>query len=223
VACVERNTFEWRLPSLNEFHTLAVKGFIYSIDGSATPHPTAASKKCKDQWPPVSNLLEGLIATALPNGGLVTWSKHPVLAFGDRDWCAHGFPTIAGYTTVLLDIDGVATTVSNVHMYPEFGSLFFTAEHIRNYQFGELQNYLKIMSKVLEVCERVSCMCCATHASNWRQQRTCLIATRNCEGYFMDSPFRYEVSPRQLFFGLGASSVHVLLPQLDSLPFLLGA
>lgn len=100
---------------------LVAKGFTRSLDGSNVPHPDKDSPQCRSQWPP-SSFLDDAAEFFFPNGGLVVWSKYPILAYQDRDWCSHGFPTISGFVSVLLNVENVPVSVTNVHMFPQVGT-----------------------------------------------------------------------------------------------------
>ena len=121
---------------------LAARGFTHT---TGAPAPTATDPKCSNPPGPLFgaatiDVISSL--TGLDSGGLVLWSKHPILATVPHQWCAHNLPAPAGYLSTLLDVNGVATLVIDVHLFPEF-DLGIDAAEVRTYQFSELSSFAK--------------------------------------------------------------------------------
>lgn len=116
---------------------LARRGFRYF---TREPAPTAADPICQD--PILWNQNDKEIAagvTGLQSGGLVTWSRYPIMDHLAQNWCNHLFPTPSGYLLTLLDVGGGrVAAVFNLHMTPEYDTALLYTKDIRTFQFGEV-------------------------------------------------------------------------------------
>ena len=68
--------------------------------------------------------------------GCRTWSRYPIVETHAQNWCVHVFVTPSGYQTSLLDVDGRAVVVVNLHAMPQF-DFGPNPEDIRTYQLTE--------------------------------------------------------------------------------------
>uniref|UniRef100_A0A7S4RC95 EGF-like domain-containing protein n=2 Tax=Ditylum brightwellii TaxID=49249 RepID=A0A7S4RC95_9STRA len=121
------------------------RGFKYN---TGDPSPTPSDIICDD--PLLFDIDDKQIGSALSgleSGGLVTWSRYPIIDTHAQNWCAHSLPVPAGYLLTLLDVAGRAITVINLHAMAEFDfGLEDSAEDVRTYQFGELSGLAKTVS-----------------------------------------------------------------------------
>jgi len=127
---------------------LAQQGFKHT---TGAPAPTASDPKCTNPPGPLpsADWIEFVSAlSGLESGGLVLWSKHPILATVPHQWCAQNLPAPAGYLSALLDVNGVATLVIDVHLFPEF-KFGIDAAEVRTYQFSELSAFAKAAEAAL--------------------------------------------------------------------------
>jgi len=117
------------------------RGFVYT---SGAPSPVAADAQCSD--PPgflFDQTGKGLVSklTGLESGGLITFSKHPIVKTVKHNWCAHTLPAPAGYLLTLLDVgQSRQVAVFNLHMMPEYTIAGIKAEDVRAYQFSEVSS-----------------------------------------------------------------------------------
>uniref|UniRef100_A0A7S2IEL5 EGF-like domain-containing protein n=1 Tax=Helicotheca tamesis TaxID=374047 RepID=A0A7S2IEL5_9STRA len=122
------------------------RGFQYT---TGDPAPTADDSICSDPLVFDSDDKDaGSSISGLNSGGLVTWSKFPIVGTHAQNWCAHTFPLPAGYLSTLLDVgNGRAIAVINLHAMPEY-DLQIEAEDVRAYQFGELSGFAGELSNL---------------------------------------------------------------------------
>jgi hypothetical protein len=119
---------------------LASRGFTHT---TGAPAPTVSDPHCVDPPGPLYDIDDKKAFSALSglkSGGLVTFSKHPIKATARQNWCVHNLPAPAGYLSTLLDVDGTAALVVNVHLFPEY-DFGIDAHEIRTYQFSELSAF----------------------------------------------------------------------------------
>ena len=131
---------------------MAARGF-FEVFG---PYPDASSARCRAPFywgaphDEPANIRDGARHLAGDNGGLVMWSKHPVLAFSSFGWCVNGWPTYHGYSAALVNMNGRFVVIFNLHTQAEFDFVAYqgllptlpdiSAEHVRMYQFSEIAN-----------------------------------------------------------------------------------
>jgi len=121
---------------------LAARGLVHT---NGRPAPRANDNICKDP------LRLGTDFPGIDNGGLVTWSRYPILGSHKQNWCAHSFPVPAGYMVSFLDLGyGRFAAVMNLHAMPEYDVIIpESAEGIRSYQFGEISGFASELSESL--------------------------------------------------------------------------
>ena len=127
---------------------LSSRGFTHT---TGAPAPTASDPHCANPPGPFFSLTAKKAFSALSglqSGGLVTFSKHPIVKSARQNWCAHNLPAPAGYLSTLLDVGGVATLVVNVHLFPEY-DFGIQAADVRTYQFSELSAYANAATAML--------------------------------------------------------------------------
>ncbi|CAB9498118.1 expressed unknown protein [Seminavis robusta] len=126
---------------------LSNRGLIHT---TGEPSPRAGDRICRSPIVFHGNVkdIAGYI-TGLDNGGLVTWSRYPILETLMQNWCGHNLPTPAGYLLTLLDVgEGRVAAIFNLHAMPNYDfGIPGSAETIRTYQFGEVSG---LADKLLE-------------------------------------------------------------------------
>lgn len=130
---------------------LEKRGFVFN---TGAPGPVSGDPHCAD--PP------GLLFTSwqkdlasslsgLDSGGLVTFSKHPIVKTAQQNWCAHNLPAPSGYQLTLLDVgENRRVAMFNLHMMPSYDYLGINAEDVRAYQFSEVSSLASNLSAELE-------------------------------------------------------------------------
>lgn len=129
---------------------LEKRGFVFN---TGAPAPVPGDAQCADPPGLLFNSWQKDLAsslTLLESGGLVTFSKYPIVTTVQQNWCAHNLPAPAGYLLTLLDVgENRRAAVFNLHMMPEFDFFGISAEDVRAYQFTEVSTLADNLSAEL--------------------------------------------------------------------------
>ena len=118
---------------------LEKRGFVFN---TGAPGPVVGDPQCADPPGLLFTSWQKELASNLSNlksGGLVTFSKYPIIKTVQQNWCAHSFPAPSGYQLTLLDVgENRRVAAFNLHMMPEYDVFGVGAEDVRAYQFSEV-------------------------------------------------------------------------------------